>query len=422
MAEAPATDDRLLFAAALAHPAEDTPRLALADWFDEHDEPELATALRANPWMVAFLADLARWDTSPSLRSWTEMAHAAGEAFPVVAAARLMARYLDLFPAPPGAPKEYREDAPLERKHHTDPHNPGSFLSSWEYQRQKQIASLREQAARSAAAPGPHSFAGVAQGRAFEERNCLLHELILRGRPLTALPGAAEHAARMRERNHPLAWLPLTRLPPDPDLSRYLPHFGPGAGFGVGGTYSTGVPLADAPGGAGVPVVVASEPVAPESLLFAAVAGWEEESNGLLEGVLFRLERPLHAAAAGRSWFAALPADSLGGSTRGAGWFVNRITAAGALAMLFCASSGGGAYGRTEWGAYGRLHAWQSLGALAGCGPAASAEALAAGAERCEWLAFGGTDWFYQITPDLGLICVQPDRRTVALLAATDTD
>jgi hypothetical protein len=225
----------------------------------------------------------------------------------------------------------------------------------------------------------------------------------------------------MRERNHPLAWLPRKLFPPDADLGPYLPRFGPGAGFGVGGTYATGVPLSDPPGGAVGPAA-ASEPVASESLLFAAVAGWEEESNGLLEGVLFRLDRPLDVGAVGRSWFAALPADSLGGSTRGAGWFVNRTTAAGALARLFGAASGGGAYGRCEWGAYGRLHAWQSLGALAGCGPDASAEAVADEAARCEWLAFGGTDWFYQISPDLGLLCVRPDRRTVALLAATDTD
>jgi uncharacterized protein (TIGR02996 family) len=415
---AEATDDRLLFAATLAHPAEDTPRLALADWFDEHDEPVLAAALRASPGMVAFLAELTRWDTSPSLRTWGREGQSP---FPALPTARLMGRYPELFPRPPGAPTGYYEDAPVQRRYHTDPHNPSSFLSAWQYERQRQVAAVRELAARAAAASAPCVFAEVVDARAFEELSCLLHELILRGQKPPAFLGAAEHAARMRERDHPLAWLPLTLLLPDADLGPYLPRFWPG-GFGGGGTYATGVPLADAAGSAGGPAVVASEPVAPESLLFAAVAGWEEESNGSLEGALFRLDRPLHLGAVGRSWFAALPADSLGGSTRGAGWFVNRITAAGALATLFGAASGGGAYGRREWGAYGRLHAWQSLGALAGCEPDASAETVAAEAERCEWLAYGGADWFYQITTDLGLLCVRPDHLTVALLAATDTD
>lgn len=69
--------------------------------------------------MVAFLAELVRWDTSPSLHSWVDAVRAVGGGFPVAAAARLVARYLDLFPAPPGVPRWYREDAPLERNRHT---------------------------------------------------------------------------------------------------------------------------------------------------------------------------------------------------------------------------------------------------------------------------------------------------------------
>lgn len=60
------TDDELLLAAALEEPRDDTPRLALADWFDEHDEPDLAAGLRAVPQTVAFLAELVPWHVVPS--------------------------------------------------------------------------------------------------------------------------------------------------------------------------------------------------------------------------------------------------------------------------------------------------------------------------------------------------------------------
>ena len=124
----------------------------------------------------------------------------------------------------------------------------------------------------------------------------------------------------------------------------------------------------------------------------------------------------------GRLWFSRLPAGSLNAALVTANWSVSRLPASGALGALFGAAHGGGAYGRREWGAYARLHAWQSLGALAGCAPTASAEAVAAEALRCEWFEFGGTDWFAHIAGDLGLMCVRPDRLSVALLAASDSD
>ena len=48
------TDDAALFAACLARPSDDTPRLVLADWYDDHGEDEFAWALRAQvePWPV----------------------------------------------------------------------------------------------------------------------------------------------------------------------------------------------------------------------------------------------------------------------------------------------------------------------------------------------------------------------------------
>src|SRR5215213_5884580 len=96
------TEDRLLFAAALANPAEDTPRLVLADWFDEHDEPDLAAALRLGREMVAFLGELTRWDVSPVCRNRVFENGASRELFPAAPAAELLTRYVAMFPIPPG--------------------------------------------------------------------------------------------------------------------------------------------------------------------------------------------------------------------------------------------------------------------------------------------------------------------------------
>ena len=76
--------------------------------------------------------------------------------------------------------------------------------------------------------------------------------------------------------------------------------------------------------------------------------------------------------------------------------------------------------GRAQFGAYGRLLAWQSLGAPTGDAPPADIEARA---DRSEWFWFAdATDWFEQVAWDIGLAVVSPDRRQLAVLAATDTD
>jgi uncharacterized protein (TIGR02996 family) len=413
------TEDALLFAAALANPAEHTPRLVLADWYDERDEPDLAAALRASPELVAFLSELIKWDIAPALPL-----HENGETrhyFPFVPAAQLLSRHLHLFPVPPGARTEWSESAPPPTYGSKGPVPPVYFLQWWQHERRTQVSALRELAARASAREQPPDFAEPADARDFEEQSCLLHELVVRGRGHAALPDALAHAARMKECVHPLAWLPTRLLSADaflPTLAvRFQPNgaHDPATTFGYGGALEAiAVPL-DAPR------VVANEELPPESPVFAAIRSWVTDSNGRLEGRVFRLDRELDASTVSRLWFTRLPADSVGGSIVGTSWFVNRLASANALALLFAAAQTGGAYSRGEFGAYGRLHAWQSLGALAGCAPDARAEDVLQEVERCEWFSFGGSSWFDGVI-DLGAICVRADRRTLALLAASDTD
>lgn len=418
------TEDALLFAAALANPAEDTPRLVLADWFDEHDEPELASALRAHARIVAYLAELIRWDASPVQRNqyYDHDREELRDLFPSLPAARLLTRYMDQFPLPPGAQTEYDVNAqhPL-LAHKLAP--PLVFLNRWHYQRAKQIALVRELAARASdrSPLDPDAFDPPADAHAFESQSCLLCELVLRGHAPFGIPGATAHAERMRAAGHPLAWLPLRLLRPDAELSLHVPRFGPNGAVSFGAPI-VGTPLPSRAVTAGAPAVIGSEEFRPESPLFAAVRGWWEESGGHAEGWQFRLDRPLDAGAVGRLWFSRLPAASLNAALVTPQWSVDRVEASGALAVLFGAAHNGGAYGRREWGAYARLRAWQSLSALCGCRPTAMPEDVAAVASGCEWFTFSGTQWFGQVAWDLGLICLRPDRRTVAILAATDTD
>lgn len=406
-------DDELLFAAVIADPVEATPRLALADWFDEHDEPNLASALREEPNVVSFLADLARWDVTPVWRGWGNIpdTRAADTARFSRAACELLTRFRSHFPEPPAG-----------RADEAQPVDANTLLGRWAYERSREIGRLRERAAREAANQPDAvrlTLPSDGSGEAFERTACYLHELVIREQAGNVAFGALERT--LRERQHPLAWLPPQLFPVESELRHYLPQFTPG---GTGWTLP-GNPLSllgeppERP--AEPPAVVDSETLTESVPAFSAVRGWAEESNGLLEGRVYRLDRPLIAEQVGGSWFACLTAESLTGALTEPQWSVNRRLPAEAFAQLFAAAHTGGAYGRREWGAYGRLRAWQSLAALAGCGAGAGVVAVAAKAERCQWLTFGGTDWFYDLI-DLGLICVRPDGRSVALLAATDTD
>jgi hypothetical protein len=44
-------------------------------------------------------------------------------------------------------------------------------------------------------------------------------------------------------------------------------------------------------------------------------------------------------------------------------------------------------------------------------------------ARACDWFSFNaGTSWFEQVAWDIGLAAIRPGRRSLAILAATDTD
>jgi hypothetical protein len=210
---------------------------------------------------------------------------------------------------------------------------------------------------------------------------CLLHELVLRGTPVDGVA----HAWRARLAGHPLGSLPLTPLP------------------GATGTPGTRAALITAAGA--VPSVTRQTTPAD---ITAAVTTWLTESNGRAEAAVFRLTAPLPAAGVGIRTVESLGLDCVAGN----GLALRSATLPDVVPVLFGAAARGGAYDRGQGGAYGRLMAWRSVKALAG-----------GAVEGCAWWTFdAANEWFRRVAWDLGVLCLRPGGRSLAVLAATDED
>ncbi len=249
---------------------------------------------------------------------------------------------------------------------------------------------------------------------------CLVQEMVLRG---TAIVGAAAAFWGRHSGLHPLARLPLRLLPIERRLPGYLPSYGQGTK-----NYST-------PGVSAEAVLPLLPPTTLEAdwienpltepdakRLRAAVENWETGSNGRSEARLFRSDMDIPPSAITAALVLSLPLACLEGAF-GPDLTLNAVSPADVLSTVFAAAGNGGAYSQGLGGAYGRLAAWEAFGALAGAGETASIEAAAVLAESCAWFSFTAkTAWFYSVAWDFGLVALRPDRRTLAVLAATDTD
>ncbi|MFV2020537.1 DUF6183 family protein [Micromonospora sp. LOL_023] len=244
-------------------------------------------------------------------------------------------------------------------------------------------------------------------GRSEELRACLLQELVLRGAEVHHRWVVSPHW-----RHHPLGWLPLSLTPIKGHPSRPRYHLGRGS-------HDLPVMAAEPVHGHG-PVPRWRETTASDetAALSAAVDNWAEGSNGRIEARTFAFDEDLPPDAVGDALL-SIDLECTQGMTTGLG----TCSPPQAWRQLFSAASTGGAYNRGEYGAYGRLLAWQSVAALVGAAhdaPAGDVEALA---HRCSWYSFaGGPGWFDNVAWNIGLAVVSPDRRRLAVQAATDTD
>jgi hypothetical protein len=151
----------------------------------------------------------------------------------------------------------------------------------------------------------------------------------------------------------------------------------------------------------------ATRETTPEDMT-AVVTTWLTKSNGRAEAAVFTLDAPLAAADVGIRTVESLGLDCVAGN----GLALRAATFAEVDAMLFDAAANGGAYdsglGRTQ----GRIAARRSAKALAG-----------GVVDGCAWWTFdAANDWFKRIAWDLGVLCLRPGGRGIAVLAATDED
>ena len=205
---------------------------------------------------------------------------------------------------------------------------------------------------------------------------CLVHELVLRG---VAVPDEW----RSRLTGHPLGALPLQLLPAETATA-------------------TRSELITAAG-----VVPSATREDTPADITAAVTTWLTESNGRAEAAVFTVA-PLAAQDVGIRTVESLGLDCVAGN----GLALRASTLSEVVRVLFDAAARGGAYEGGQGGAYGRLAAWRSAKALAG-----------GAVEGCAWWLFdAANDWFRRIAWDLGVLCLRPGGRSLAVLAATDTD
>lgn len=245
---------------------------------------------------------------------------------------------------------------------------------------------------------------------------CLAQEMLLRGRPIADTPAGAFWTALPAD--HPLAWLPPALLPCEEGLRAWLPRYGP-QGESWGSPMAEGIPVPPAPARTWTAHAVED---AGARRIPAAVANWAAASNGRFEARVFASHRPLTADAITATPLSTFGMDCLGGA-KAAGITLARIPFANALALLFGAAANGGAYNSGRGGAYGRRDAWQSAAGLVGAGDDDTPAQVLALAARAAWFSFDAdSGWFDHVAWDLGLLALRPDGRTLALLAATDTD
>ncbi|MCH0568359.1 hypothetical protein I3F60_03640 [Streptomyces sp. MUM 136J] len=262
---------------------------------------------------------------------------------------------------------------------------------------------------------------GSSRATASEElRACLVHELVLRDITITESSAIKAWATSPHWRHHPLAWLPLklSVIEGTPPLPSYS----------VGGaSYSMPYGPQDGPGatlGSVTPLPQVTETTTEEfsEAATAAVANWEEESNGRSEVGTYVLAEPIEAEIL-PALLAALGLECLSGVGPRKRFALSACRPEHVWRMLFAAASTGGAYNNGVYGAYGRLAAWHSLTALSGASMTASVGEVQRNIQECDWYSFGAaTKWFERVAWDIGLVSVTPGARRIAVLAATDTD
>lgn len=119
----------------------------------------------------------------------------------------------------------------------------------------------------------------------------------------------------------------------------------------------------------------------------------------------------------------SLGLDALAGIEHGPRMWCAQLTPHDVWEQMFAATANGGAYGSGDGAGIARLAAAQGMAALMGLPADGSFEDVVAAADASTWYRFDAqSDWYEQVAWDSGVACLAPDRRQLAVVAATDTD
>ncbi|MEU1626775.1 DUF6183 family protein [Streptomyces sp. NPDC020096] len=251
-----------------------------------------------------------------------------------------------------------------------------------------------------------------------ELRACLFHELVLRGVDTNDFPPLT-YWPLVRPGWHALCWLPVRRRELEADVDFPSRSISGGA-WGV----ATGLPTEgrlDPP----TPRTAersALQDIATADVHQAIVSAVEAGGWGDGGAWVFMLDEAIEPDRV-PALLPTLPmacVDGLGPADR----FEIAVRPVDEIwCLLFGTASMGGMYSPGAYGAYGRLAAWQSMAGLSGAPADASAEEVERHARRGTWFHFeADADWFHNEIYDYGIAALSPDRRRIAVLAATDTD
>ncbi|MFE7142716.1 DUF6183 family protein [Streptomyces sp. NPDC057644] len=279
------------------------------------------------------------------------------------------------------------------------------------------VASLLAEHREAADLVGPLSERDP-KGRLDELRICLLHELILRGVDVDAFPKTIDWT-RVKYGDHPLVWLPRRRSPLETRV--VFP--------------SRAINSSAHPGGSVLPKEGRLDPPTPRT----------QERSALVDTATLDLHQMIVSAPEAGGWGhseawvfradeevepdrvpALLPTlpmgcvEGLGATSR---FEIARRPADEIWSLLFATASIGIGHDGAH-GAFGRLWAWKSLAALSDAPADASAEEVEHHVQQTTWFHFeSDAEWFCnEIFADYGIAALSPDRRRIAVLAATATD
>jgi hypothetical protein len=257
----------------------------------------------------------------------------------------------------------------------------------------------------------------------------LVQELVIRGFDVKNTAASKFWNEHIQSSGHPLAWLPLELMLCEYYLVELLPHFsnqGQSCRLAFVGSEHA---LQNAR-------AISASSMAQDSIqwienslshhestnMCAAVNNWRQESNGRIEARCFTADRTMLPGEVTPTELLSLQLECLA-ETSASQIALARADIQEVLELLFGAAATGAAYNDGIGAAYGRLEAWRSLGALAGADTDATLEEVAMTAKKCAWLTFSAkSSWYCDVAWDLGIVALRADGRTLAILAATDTD